>query len=176
MICHKMLSVWECERLCVVFQLSTRQAFPRSFQNYFTHISQVGQLHMCWFAGASLDNRAATLVCWLGCSGKPGKATCLFIEVALTGIYRTGCQCGRYSTVPRLSLGCRRALDQVQMGARGWALQRNPTNSLCQALANNTGILYPCHSTDLPRRWTLCTVDCGGIYKLGHGRLIANWD
>ena len=48
-------------------------------------------------AGASLDNRAATLVCWLGCSGKPGKATRLFIEAAFTAIYCTGDQCCCYT-------------------------------------------------------------------------------
>ena len=52
---------------------------------------------MCWFAGAPLDNRAVTLVCWLGCSWKPGKATRLFIESAFTAIYCTGGQCGRYN-------------------------------------------------------------------------------
>ena len=34
--------------------------------------------------------------CWLGCPGKSGKATRLFIEATFTDIYRTGGQCGRY--------------------------------------------------------------------------------
>ena len=88
---------FESVRGCVFVALVCWSGAPEKLLELRTR-RPIGQLHRCWFAGASLDNRAATLVCWLGCSGKPGKATRLFIEAVFTAIYRTGGQCGRYST------------------------------------------------------------------------------
>ena len=73
------LSVWECERDCLFFHLSAGQVSLRSFYK-FPSISQVGHFTG---AGTSLDNRSLLWTCWLGCPGKPGKATRLFIGTVL---------------------------------------------------------------------------------------------
>ena len=62
----------DTERLCVVFQSFSRQAFPRSIQS-FTHLDLVGQLDMCFLAGASLAVARLLCVCWPDCPGNQAR-------------------------------------------------------------------------------------------------------